>query len=60
MITYRIVKDEKGGTRLYQIVDGSVCELEPNDEVRKLGSGIYDVDFNLILKETPPWEIQNG
>jgi len=60
MITYRIVKDEKGGTRLYQIVDGSVCELVPSEEDKKLGPGIYDVDFKLILKETPPWEIQNG
>ena len=51
---YRIVKDEKGGTRLYQIYNGSVGELEPKDAEKKLESGYYDKDFKLIKRETPP------
>jgi len=56
MITYRIVKVSKDSTRLYQIVDGSVCELVPRDEDKKREPGYYDADFNLIKREYPPWE----
>jgi hypothetical protein len=56
MVTYRIVKDQKRNTYLYQIVDGSVGELEPNAEDRKREPGIYDANFKLIKREIPPWK----
>jgi hypothetical protein len=55
-ITYRIIKDQSGRTRMWQIVDGSVAELEPNAEDRKREPGTYNVDFKLIKREPPPWK----
>jgi hypothetical protein len=56
MITYRIIKDQQGHTRMWQIVNGSAAELEPNAADRKREPGTYDADFKLIKREPPPWK----
>ena len=54
-VEYRVYEDPRGGMHVAQIVDGMVYELEPLPTDAAMEPGIYDAEWNLIERETPPW-----
>ena len=55
-VSFRILKDKQGYSRVWQIVDGCVAELTPLPEDEKREPGIYDADYNLLKSDSPPWK----
>ena len=60
-ITHRVVQTPDGKTLFHQIDDsewGSIVELVPDDDIKKLPSGIYDENMKLIALEPIPEDAQ--